>query len=49
VKTLLNRGNAYYHAVSTAVTERILDRLPSCRQVDRIVVTVPSDGHGGRK
>jgi hypothetical protein len=49
VKTLLNRGNAYYHAVPTAVTERILDRLPSCRQVDRIVVTVPSDAHGGRK
>ncbi|MHB1024831.1 MAG: hypothetical protein ACYC24_03895 [Desulfobacteria bacterium] len=48
VKNLLSRGNAYYHAVPSSVTERILGRLSSSRQVDRIVVTVP-DGHGWRK
>jgi hypothetical protein len=48
-KNLLNLGNAYYHAVPSSVTERILGRLPSRPQVDRIVVTVPADGHGGRK
>jgi hypothetical protein len=48
-KSLLNRGNAYYHAVPASVTERILGRLPFRRQVDRIVVTVPDDGRGGRK
>jgi len=49
VKHLLNRGNAYYHPVAPSVTGRILGRLPSSRQVDRIVVTVPADGPGGRK
>jgi hypothetical protein len=49
VKHLLNRGNAYYHAVPPSVIGRILGRLPSSRQVDRVVVTVPGDGHGGRK
>ena len=49
VKNLLNRGNAYYHAVPASVTERILGLLPSRRQVDRIIVTVPADGRGGRK
>jgi hypothetical protein len=48
-KHLLNRGNAYYHAVPSPVTERILGLLPSRRQVDRIVVTVPDDGRGGRE
>jgi len=48
-KNLLNLGNAYYHAVPSSVTERILGLLPSRRQVDRIVVTVPAGGHGGRK
>jgi len=48
-KNLLNLGNAYYHAVPSSVTGRILERLPSLRQVDRIVVTVPAGGHGGRK
>jgi len=49
VKNLLNRGNAYYHTVPPSVTERILERLSSSRQVDRIVVTVAADGHGWRK
>jgi hypothetical protein len=48
-KNLLNLGNAYYHAVPSSVTERILGFLPSRRQVDRIVVTVPADGHGWQK
>jgi len=48
-KHLLNRGNAYYHAVPSPVLGRILGGLPSSRQVDRVVVTVPGDGHGGRK
>jgi hypothetical protein len=49
VKHLLNRGNAYYHAVPSPVLGRILGRLPSSRQVDRVVVTVPADPHGERK
>ena len=49
VKHLLNHGNAYYHAVPSSVAGRILGRLPSSRQVDRIVVTVPADGHGWRE
>jgi hypothetical protein len=48
-KNLLNLGNAYYHAVPPSDTGRILGLLPSRRQVDRIVVTVPAGGHGGRK
>jgi hypothetical protein len=40
-KNLLSLGNAYYHAVPSSVTERILGQVPSRRQVDRIVVTVP--------
>jgi hypothetical protein len=48
-KHLLNRGNAYYHAVPSSVTERILGLLPSRRQVDRIIVTVPADGQGWKK
>jgi hypothetical protein len=48
-KNLLNLGNAYYHAVPSSVTERILGFLPSRRQVDRIVVTVPTDGDGWHK
>ncbi len=40
-KNLLNLGNAYYHAVPSSVIERILGLLPSHRQVDRLVVTVP--------
>jgi len=48
-RPLLNRGNAYYHTVPPSVVGRILERLPSSRQVDRIVVTVPSDGRGGRR
>ena len=48
-KNLLNLGNAYYHAVPPSVTGRILGLLPSRRQVDRIVVTVPAGAHGGRK
>jgi len=47
-KDLLNLGNAYYHAVPSSVADRILGLLPSRRQVDRVVVTVPSDGHGWR-
>jgi hypothetical protein len=43
---LLNLGNAYYHAVPPSVAGRILERLPSGRQVDRIVVTVTADGRG---
>jgi hypothetical protein len=43
---LLNLGNAYYHAVPPSVAGRILERLPSGRQVDRIVVTVAADGRG---
>jgi hypothetical protein len=43
---LLNLGNAYYHAVPPSVAGRILERLPSSRQVDRIVVTVAADGRG---
>ena len=48
-KDLLNLGNAYYHAVPSSVAGRILGRISSSRKVDRIVVTVPSDGHGWRK
>jgi hypothetical protein len=48
-KTLLNRGNAYYHAVPPSVIERILEGLPSSRQVDRIIATVPADGDAGRR
>jgi hypothetical protein len=48
-RPLLNRGNAYYYTVPPSVVGRILERLPSSRQVDRIVVTVPSDGRGGRR
>jgi hypothetical protein len=48
-KYLLNLGNAYYHAVPPSVAERILGRLPSSRRVDRVVVTVASDGRGWRK
>ena len=48
-KNLLSLGNAYYHAVPLSVAERILGRLPSRRQVDRIVVTVPGDGSGWRQ
>ena len=44
VKDLLNLGNAYYHAVPSSVTERILGRISSSRQVDRIVITVPPGG-----
>jgi len=47
-KKLLSLGNAYYHAVPSSVTGRILGLLPSCRQVDRIVVTIPeSQGRRG--
>ena len=49
VKYLLSRGNAYYHTAPPSVTGRILGRLSSSRQVDRIVVTVPADGHGWGK
>jgi len=48
-KNLLNLGNAYYHAVPSSVAGRILGRISSSRQVDRIVVAVPADGRGGRK
>ena len=48
-KDILNLGNAYYHAVPSSVTGGILGRLPTSRQVDRIVVTVAADGHGWRK
>ena len=40
-KNLLNLGNAYYHAVPSSVAGRILERISSSRQADRIVVTVP--------
>ena len=40
-KHLLNLGNAYYHAVPPPVTGRILERISSSRQVDRIILTVP--------
>jgi hypothetical protein len=40
-KDLLNLGNAYYHAVPPSATERILGRISSSRQVDRIVFTIP--------
>jgi hypothetical protein len=46
---LLNLGNAYYHAVPPSVTGRILERLASGRQADRIVVTVPDGGRGERR
>jgi len=49
VKHLLNHGNAYYHAVPSSVAGRILGRLPSSPQVDRIVVTVPAGGNGWRE
>jgi len=49
VKHLLNHGNAYYHAVPSSVAGRILGRLPSSPQVDRIVVTVPAGGKGWRE
>jgi hypothetical protein len=48
-KNLLNLGNAYYHAVPSSVAGRIFGLLPSSRQVDRIVVTIPSEGDGGLK
>jgi hypothetical protein len=47
-KNLLSLGNAYYHAVPPFVLERILGLLPSCRQLDRIVVTVPAGAAGDR-
>ena len=40
-KHLLNLGNAYYHAVPSSVSGRLLERISSSRQVDRIVFTVP--------
>jgi hypothetical protein len=40
-KDLLNLGNAYYHAVPPSVAERILGRISTSRQVDRIVLTIP--------
>ena len=47
-KDLLGLGNAYYHAVPPSVAGRILGRLPSLRQVDRIVVTVATGAAEGR-
>jgi len=40
-KDLLNLGNAYFLAVPSSVSGRILERISSSRRVDRIVVTVP--------